>query len=384
MNSDFKLASLKARQVLITGGAGFVGSHLADGLLAAGHRVRVLDDLTPQVHQDGPPSYLSTAVDLVVGDVRDPNLLREVLKGVDVIFHFAATVGVGQSMYEISRYMSVNTQGTAELLQAILDTKLPLQKLIVASSMSIYGEGRYVCSACGQPAFPPVRPVSELKAGRWDLHCKLCKGVLQPEPTNETKPSEINSIYALSKRDQEELCLIYGRTYDLPVTALRFFNIYGTRQALSNPYTGVAAIFAARLLNNQAPLVFEDGEQQRDFVSVHDIVRANMLAMEKPESNGEVINIGCGRPIKIRKVAEILAAALGKSELVPVITQKYRSGDIRHCFADLTKARKLLGYEPQVSHEEGFRELAGWLANQQADDKADTMLQELTTYGLTA
>lgn len=379
MNKQFKTS----KQILITGGAGFVGSHLADGLLHAGHRVRILDDLTPQVHQDGPPDYLSPKVELVVGDIRDPNRLREVLSDVDVIFHFAATVGVGQSMYEISRYMSINTQGTAELLQALLDTKHAPEKLIVASSMSIYGEGQYVCSVCGKAAFPPVRPVSQLKEGHWEVHCKACSGVLVPQPTNEAKPSEINSIYALSKRDQEELCLIYGRTYGVPVTALRFFNIYGTRQALSNPYTGVAAVFAARLINNQAPLVFEDGEQMRDFVSVHDIVHANMLAMKRPESNGEVINIGCGKPIKIKRVAEILAAALGK-DIAPVITQKYRAGDIRHCYADLTKAHMLLGYEPQVTHEEGFRELAVWLAGQEAEDKSETMLQELTAYGLTA
>ena len=281
----------RSRQVLITGGAGFVGSHLADGLLAAGHRVRVLDDLTPQVHQNGAPDYLSPQVELIVGDVRDPNRLRDVLEGVDVIFHFAATVGVGQSMYEISRYMSVNTQGTAELLQAMLDTKMTPEKLVVASSMSIYGEGQYRCQSCNHAAFPPVRSTSQLKEGKWEVACERCGGTLIPEPTSETKPSEINSVYALSKRDQEQLCLIFGRTYGIPVTALRFFNIYGTRQALSNPYTGVAAIFASRLLNNQAPLVFEDGEQQRDFVSVHDIVRANLLAMERPESNDEVINM---------------------------------------------------------------------------------------------
>lgn len=372
------------KQILITGGAGFVGSHLADGLLAAGHKVRVLDDLTPQVHQNGRPDYLSEKVELVIGDVRDLNLLREVLLGVDVIYHFAATVGVGQSMYEISRYMSVNTQGTAELLQAILDSKAPVQKVIVASSMSIYGEGQYVCSACNRAAFPPVRSTAQLRTSQWELHCSSCRGLLVPQATPEGKPSEINSMYALSKRDQEELCLIFGRTYGLPVTALRFFNIYGTRQALSNPYTGVAAIFAARLINNQPPLVFEDGEQMRDFVSVHDIVRANILAMERPESDGAVINIGCGRPIKIRQVAEILAAALGKPELAPIITQKYRAGDIRHCFADLNLAKTLLGYTPQVTHEEGFRELAAWLAGQQAEDKAETMLQELSTYGLTA
>jgi dTDP-L-rhamnose 4-epimerase len=372
-----------AKQILITGGAGFVGSHVADGLLAAGHSVRVLDDLTPQVHPSGPPEYLSSDVELIRGDVRDPNLLRDVLRGVDVIYHFAATVGVGQSMYEISRYMSVNTLGTAELLQAILDNKPSIQKLVVASSMSIYGEGRYVCTVCSRVAAPPVRSIAQLKRGEWDLRCAECNGVLGPLPTAEGKPSEINSMYALSKRDQEELCLIYGRTYGLPVTALRFFNIYGTRQALSNPYTGVAAVFGSRMLNGNAPLVFEDGEQMRDFVSIHDIVRANLLAMERPESDGEVINVGCGRPVTIRRVAELLAEALGR-EVTPIITNKFRAGDIRHCYADITKARKLLGYEPQVTHEAGFRELAEWLSGQKAEDKAETMLRELSAHGLTA
>lgn len=374
-----------SKQILITGGAGFVGSHLADGLLAAGHHVRILDDLTPQVHEHGRrPDYLSKDVELIVGDVRDPNRLREVLRNVDVVFHFAATVGVGQSMYEISRYMSVNSQGTAELLQAMLDAKQTPEKLIVASSMSIYGEGRYVRPSTGEEIAPPVRPLSQLKAGDWEVRSADGAEVLNPLPTNETKPSEINSIYALSKRDQEQLCLIYGRNYGMPVTALRFFNIYGTRQALSNPYTGVAAVFASRLLNGKAPMVFEDGEQMRDFVSVHDIVRANILAMERPQSNDEVINIGCGTPITIRRVAEILCKALGREDLAPIISNKYRAGDIRHCFADLSKAERLLGYQPQVTHEQGFQELALWLAEQESEDKAETMLKELSTYGLTA
>jgi dTDP-L-rhamnose 4-epimerase len=215
------------------------------------------------------------------------------------------------------------------------------------------------------------------------MHCDACSGLLKPVPTAEDKPSEINSIYALSKRDQEDMCLIYGRTYGLPVTALRFFNIYGTRQALSNPYTGVAAVFGSRMLNGNAPLVFEDGKQMRDFVSVKDIVRANMLAMERPESDGEVINVGCGKPIAITQVANLLAKALGR-KVAPVITQKFRAGDIRHCYADISKARRLLGYKPQVTHEEGFRELADWLKNQEAEDKAETMLKELSAYGLTA
>ena len=374
----------RKRQILITGGAGFVGSHLADGLLRQGHAVRVLDDLHPQVHPGGErPAYLSTDVELIHGDVRDPNLLKSVLEGVDVIYHFAATVGVGQSMYEISRYMSVNTQGTAELLQAVLDTRSPIQKIVVASSMSIYGEGRYIRPEDGQAYAPPVRTTGQLKRGEWEVSVGN-SGPLRPVPTDETKPSEINSMYALSKRDQEELCMIYGRTYGLSVTALRFFNIYGTRQALSNPYTGVAAVFASRMLNGKQPLIFEDGEQQRDFVSIHDIVRANILAMDAPTSDGEVINIGSGQPVSIRRIAELLAGALGSKGLEPVVTGKYRAGDIRHCFADITKARKLLGYEPQVSHEEGFAELADWLQSQQAEDNADTMLQQLAVHGLTA
>lgn len=367
--------------VLITGGAGFVGSHLADALLRAGYGVRVLDSLTDQVHQGRPPSYLSPEVELIVGDVRNPEAVRRALSGVDVVFHFAAAVGVGQSMYEISRYIGVNTQGTAELLQAILDSRHAPEKLIVASSMSIYGEGQYLCSECGCEATPRVRSLEQLKTGSWELQCSRCGGLLKPVPTREDKYSDTNSIYALSKRDQEEMCLMYGRTYGLPVTALRFFNIYGARQALSNPYTGVAAVFAARLTNGQPPLIFEDGEQMRDFVSIHDIVRANMLAMKRPESHGEVINVGCGKAISVTRVAMLLAKALGK-DIPPIVTRKYRSGDIRHCYADVSKARHLLGYEPQVTHEEGFSELAVWLAEQRAEDKSQTMLNELVAYGL--
>lgn len=372
-----------SKQVLITGGAGFVGSHLADGLLSAGHSVRILDNLTPQVHGGRVPEYLSREVELMVGDVRDPAMVRKALAGVDAVYHFAAAVGVGQSMYEINRYMSINTQGTAELLQGMLDTRHTPEKLVVASSMSIYGEGQYHCPRCRRDATPPLRSNAQLHSGEWDMACPECKGTLKPVPTNETKPGGTNSVYALSKRDQEELCLIYGRTYGIPITALRFFNIYGRRQALSNPYTGVAAIFASRLLNGQRPMVFEDGKQMRDFVSVYDIVRANMLALESKESDGEVINIGGGKPITILEVAEILAKSLGK-DTPPVITQKYRAGDIRHCYADLTKARTLLKYEPRVSYDEGFRELAEWLAEQEAEDKAETMLSELSAYGLTA
>ena len=376
------MAHMRGRTILITGGAGFVGSHLADGLLRQGHSVRVLDNLTPQVHGRKLPTYLSPEVEIVYGDVRDRAAVQQAIEGVDAIYHFAATVGVGQSMYEIQRYMDVNTLGTAQLLQVLLDTKQRIEKLVVASSMSIYGEGSYRCAQCG-PVAPPIRGNAQLRAGDWDPKCATCAGALTPSPTAENKPSEVTSVYALSKRDQEELCLTYGRVYDLPVVALRFFNIYGTRQALSNPYTGVAAIFAARLLNNQPPMVFEDGEQQRDFVNIYDIVRANILALERDEANGHVINVGSGQPISISYVAQLLSSALGK-DLPHQLTGRYRSGDIRHCYADITKARRLLGYEPQVTHAQGFAELADWLRAQQAEDKAETMLQELNSYGLSA
>lgn len=371
-----------ARKVLVTGGAGFIGSHLVDALLRRGDSVRVYDNLTPQVHPIGLPNYLARDVELVRGDMRDLDRLREAVRNVDVIFHMAAAVGVGQSMYEIAHYVAVNTQGTANLLQVLLDTRLKLEKLVVASSMSIYGEGRYLCATCGEMA-PPVRPQQQLLEKRWETACPRCGEVLTPAPTNESKPLQCSSIYALSKKDQEEMVLLFGRTYGLPVVAMRYFNVYGPRQALSNPYTGVAAIFASRLLNQRAPMVFEDGRQMRDFVSVHDIVQANLLAMERERANGMPLNVGSGEPVSIAEVARVLATALGST--VPAeITGKYRAGDIRHCFADISAAERVLGYKPRVHFAEGIHELVHWLREQTAEDRVAEANQELGLYGLTA
>jgi dTDP-L-rhamnose 4-epimerase len=371
-----------SKKILITGGAGFVGSHLADALLKYGHQVRVFDSLSPQVHGDAFPAYLANDVELIVGDVRDAEAVRGAIEGIDVIFHLAAAVGVGQSMYQIADYMGANTQGTAIVLQALLDRKTRVEKLIVASSMSIYGEGQYLCANCGDVA-PAARASEQLLKKCWEVLCPKCGSELTPIPTTEVKPLQCTSVYALSKKNQEEICLLYGRTYGLPVVALRYFNIYGTRQALSNPYTGVAAIFASRLLNGRAPLVFEDGLQMRDFVSVHDVVAANLLAMDSESAHGQVMNIGSGSPISIREVASALSRALDR-EIPCEVTGKYRAGDIRHCFADIRKARELLGYEPKLGFDQRISELVDWVREQSADDKAESMVRELQTFGLTA
>jgi dTDP-L-rhamnose 4-epimerase len=371
-----------SNSILITGGAGFVGSHLVDALLASGHRVRVFDNLTRQVHGEGAPSYLSAEAELLRGDVREASAVDRALEGVDVVVHLAAAVGVGQSMYEITHYVSVNTQGTAVLLQGLLHRRNRVQKLVLASSMSVYGEGRYLCAQCGEAA-PALRSAEQLRNKHWELTCPRCGEGLNPLPTDECKPLQCSSVYSLTKRDQEEMCLLFGRTYGLPVVALRYFNIYGPRQALSNPYTGVAAIFASRLLNGNAPLVFEDGRQMRDFVSVHDAVQATLLAMERREAEGRALNVGYGQPVSILEVAVALAGAL-HVEVAPELTGKVRSGDIRHCFADVSAARKLLGYTPRVSLARGMDELVSWLRSQQPQDRAAEAVAQLSSFGLTA
>lgn len=370
-----------SEQVLITGGAGFIGSHLADALLARGHRVRVLDNLTPQVH--GPerrlPEYLSREVEVHVGDVRDPQAVRAALTGVDAVVHLAAAVGVGQSMYEVEHYTATNSVGTAVLLEALLER--PVRRLVVASSMSVYGEGR-VRRADGKLLAGVRRTRGQLERAQWELQ-DADGAPLTPVPTPETHPCELASVYALSKYDQERLCLLIGGAYAIPTVALRFFNVYGPRQALSNPYTGVLAIFAARYLNDRAPLLFEDGEQRRDFVSVHDVAQGCCLALEREGVAGEVFNVGSGQPRTVREVAAAMARALGKESVALEITGEYRVGDIRHCFADIGKARQRLGYAPQVRFEDGLLELATWLRTQRAHDRIAVMRQELSNRGLT-
>jgi dTDP-L-rhamnose 4-epimerase len=369
-------------KVLITGGAGFIGSHLADRLLADGLGVRALDNLDPQVHPDGErPDYLDPEIELQVGDVRDRDAVRRALEGVEAVVHFAAAVGVGQSMYEIERYTSINAIGAAVVLEEAIERRDAVRKLLVASSMSIYGEGQYRNPRTGETGLAPwLRPDQQLAAREWDLRGD--DGTpLEPEPTAETKPLRPTSIYAINKRDHEEMFLAIGAAYGIPAVALRFFNVYGERQSLSNPYTGVAAIFSSRLLNDHAPLVFEDGEQTRDFIDVRDIARCCALALTEDGADGRTLNVGTGRPTSIAAVAETIARGLGK-EIEPELVGKYRAGDIRHCYADTALAAELLGFRAEIPFEAGMQDLLEWLEGREAEDSVDAAREALVARGL--
>lgn len=369
-----------APRILITGGAGFIGSHLARELLKGGYAVRVFDSLDVQVHGAAArPSYLDRDVELCAGDLCDRDSVRSALDGAEMVCHLAAKVGVGQSMYEMARYTKANELGTAILLEEL--TRAEIRKLLVASSMSIYGEG--LTRLDSRTVEPPQRSLTQLKSGEWELLTPNGR-VLEPVPTPETKSPSLSSVYALNKYAQEQMCLIWGQAYGRDVTAMRFFNVYGPDQALSNPYTGVLAIFGSRLLNGRPPMIFEDGLQRRDFVHVTDVARACRLALQSDVAAGQAINIGSGESRTVREVARTLAKAMGRNDIAPQITGKYRAGDIRHCFADITLARTLLGFEPQVTFEDGIAELVEWLSEQIATDGVEQATEELSRRGLVA
>jgi dTDP-L-rhamnose 4-epimerase len=369
-----------SKRILVTGGAGFIGSHVADRLLTSGYSVRVFDNLSPQVHRNGTrPNYLSPEAELVVGDVRDEDSLGRALRDVDGVVHLAASVGVGQSMYEMVSYTQVNEVGTTVLLEGL--AKRPVERLICASSMSIYGEGRARASN-GELVDPEERSIEQLRRGAWELE-DANGGTLTPVPTPEDKRPALSSVYALNKFGQERLCLIAGRAYQIPTLALRFFNVYGPNQALSNPYTGVLAIFASRLLNDRPPLVFEDGLQMRDFVHVRDVAEACFLALQTTKGIGDVFNVGSGESRTVLSIASDLAAVLER-KITPHVTGKYRAGDIRHCVADIGKIKRTLGYQPSVRFRDGLEELAGWLAGEIAEDRVEHATAELEARGLVA
>ena len=366
-------------KVLVTGGCGFIGSHLVDELTSRGHEVRVIDNLEYQVHEGRVPSYLNPNVQYIFGNIKEKEEIREALAGIEVIFHQAAAVGVGQSMYEIERYVNTNIMGTAKLLDILVNGSHDVRKLVVASSMSIYGEGCYQCNECGV-IYPKLRTQNQLKSRAWEIKCPHCKKTALPMPTSEEKQLHPTSVYAITKQDQEEMCLTVGKSHGLPTVALRYFNIYGSRQSLNNPYTGIAAIFSSRIKNNNSPTIFEDGLQSRDFIHVRDIIQANLLVMDSAEADYQVFNVGTGKPSTILGIAEMLIKSYGKS-LKPTVVNKYRSGDIRHCYADISKIKRI-GFKPKITIEQGMSELISWADDIKAIDRTEQAQKELSERGL--
>jgi len=369
-------------KILVTGGAGFIGSHLVDKLVERGNEVIVVYSLEEQVHTKK-PDYLNPKAQYLFEDIRNESVLARAIEDVEVIFHEAAAVGVGQSMYQVEKYVEVNTMATAKLLDILVNKEHEVKKLIVASSMSIYGEGAYECEDCGV-VYPELRAEEQLKRKEWEMKCPKCGKVVKPIATSEDKPLHPTSIYAITKRDQEEMCLTVGRAYGIPTVALRYFNVYGPRQSLNNPYTGVCAIFSATIKNGKPPLIFEDGLQSRDFISVHDIVEANLLAMESTNADYKVFNVGTGKAINILEIAYALIRLYNKDKkLEPEITNKYRAGDIRHCFTDISKIKSKLGYKPKVDFEGGMKELVEWGEKMEAEDRFEEACKELEMKKLT-
>lgn len=368
-------------RVLVTGGAGFIGSHLVDALVVRGDRVRVLDNLDPQAHPDGRPSFSTKDAELVVGDLRDPSVVESALDGIDVVFHLGGMVGNGQSMFDVRRYVEVNAVGTATLLEKLIARKSQIRRLVLASSMVVYGDGAYRCAEHGELS-SAERPLERLRQQRWEPICGECGAEVEPVAITEARPLQPNSVYGISKRDQEELGLVLGRVYAIPTIALRYLCTYGSRQALGNPYTGVAAIWASRLLNGRRPLVFEDGRQLRDLVHVSDVVRATLCAADADASaDYRAFNIGSGRRLSIAELALLLGRAMG-SDLEPEQSGEFRAGDIRHCFADTALARRHLGFEPQIGFEAGVAELAAWAREQRPVDSSDRANAELRARGV--
>lgn len=368
---------MKLKKILITGGAGFIGSHTADHLIDCGYEVRILDNLNPQIHPDqNIPAYLNKKAQFLKGDVTSREDWEKALEKIDVVIHFGAAVGVGQSMYQVEHYVKSNSLGAAILLDILANKKHTVKKMIIAASMVSFGEGLYKCPSCQLMQQPPLRKIENLEKHIWEPLCQNCNEQLKPIPTPEDAKRNGPSIYGITKKNQEDMFFSIGKAYQIPTVALRFFNAFGTRQSLSNPYCGVAAIFLSRVKNNQPPIINEDGLQTRDFVYIDDITNAIQLSLEKEEADYEAFNIGSGVPITIKQVADEVIS-LNKSNLKPEITFNFRNFDVRHCFADVSKAKKILGWEPRVTFTNGLQKVFNWSKNENAIDHMEESISEL-------
>jgi dTDP-L-rhamnose 4-epimerase len=369
------------KRVLVTGGAGFIGSHTVDQLVQRGDTVRVYDNLNPQVHGENVerPKHLHSEAEFIRGDVRNRDHLKKAIEGVELVIHDAAEVGVGQSMYSIDQYVSTNVQGTGVLWDILVNEKHNVEKVLVASSMSLYGEGYYQCLEHGKTS-PKPRPESQLAEGKWEMHCPDCAVPLVPVPTDEEKELDCTSVYAQSKKDQEVYSLMIGKAHQIPTVACRYFNCYGPRQSLNNPYTGAAAIFCSAIKNDTPPLIYEDGNQRRDFIHVRDLVRGKLLLLDHADANHGIFNIGTGKPSSILDLAKALIELCGKN-INPDVIYKFRNGDIRDCFADISKI-KALGFTPELSLMEGLADLIAWSDSQKAVSRVSDAHQQLIEKGL--
>lgn len=373
---------MKYKHILITGGAGFIGSHLTDYFIEKGYKVRILDNLHPQIHPSGkPPAYLNTQAEFLKGDVTHRADWLGALDKIDAVVHFAAAVGVGQSMYEVERYVKVNCLGTAILADIIANEKHTVKKIMVAASMSSFGEGVYKCLQCQNKEQPDLRQPSNMSEGIWEPLCSKCNQQLKAVPTAENALRKSPSVYAITKKTQEDLLIAIGKAYKIPVVSLRFFNAFGSRQSLSNPYNGVAAIFLSRVKNGKPPVINEDGFQTRDFVHIKDIVRACEMTLENDRANYEVFNVGSGVPTTIQEVAAVVLK-MCKSNLHSEVTGKFRSFDVRHCYADIQKLKDFVGWHPTISFADGMMDVFEWSKNETAVDKVDQAMNELEKRGL--
>jgi dTDP-L-rhamnose 4-epimerase len=368
--------------VLITGGAGFIGSHTADALLQAGYRVRILDCLDPQIH--GPartfPSYLPRGIECILGDVRNETDLLQALGGVSFVFHFASLTGVGQSMYDIKHYADVNVTGTANILETIVKHKFPIRKFVLSSSRAVYGEGTHTCSQCGL-FYPPVRKRENMEQGRFHIYCPKCGQKAISVTTKEDRPLLPISVYGWTKKLQEELCQYASLTFGLPTTILRYFNVYGSRQSLINPYTGIVSIFFSRLMASKPISLYEHGIPLRDFVHVSDVVQSNLKALHSKLSQSTAMNVGTGSAVTVRDIAQALAFALGREPQFED-NGEFRMGDICACVADISCAGESLGYKPATSLEAGMREFVVWAEKHQHLDLYGQATGELKSFGL--
>jgi len=347
-----------SKRALVTGGAGLIGSHIVDLLVHQGWTVRILDNLEPQTHQRGKPAWINDRAEFIHGDMRDRDASVAALDKIDIVFHQAA---YGGYMPEIAKYVHVNSLGTAQMLEVIREHNLPIKKIVAASSQAVYSEGAGECPQHGV-VFPPVRPVEQLRKGDWQVHCPICGAVTKSVPTPEHAPIGGETVYGLTKVDQERLVLLWGKQVGIPTVALRYSCTYGPRQSMFNPYTGVIAIFCTRLLNNLPPVLYEDGEQTRDFSFVGDIACANLLAAETDTLDGLAVNVGRGRGVPIREIAETIAAALNIT-IEPVARGEFRPGEMRHLTSD-TRRIRAIGYKPSVDLAQGIERYIDWIKAQ--------------------